>query len=543
MPPQIDNLAGLDLLPDTIEVLRRIFARYKRVVIIKEFTAGLSGSRVLEVRPIKADGTPELPTVVKLATVSMIEQEWHAYQQHIHNRLPRSAGVAARPTVLAAAGWGGLRYPAMGSGSPDILSLRDFCCQPDVSPSELALVFERLLRIMDNVWGYNAATPNFAMQASYAGVLPPQLLVRPAVPPEGAAITAITPENPPTFALRPGAAVALAGFAVRKVVPSHRTVSLGVTGALAGGAAFSVRVRIPEAEPMPAYRSQELVDLPNAVVIETCAGRLRNEVARLFVAVDPAAALVPLAEGVWLPNPLNALPDLLRQPRNVNVATIHGDFNLQNILIEPQLGEISLIDFAEARQDHVLHDLLHLEAEILTHVLPEIIDQAQLDPLLAVVALSWHGRRALSQTTGDHGPPLHPALRKLWVMLSAIRRAARGYLFDLNDPAEYYQGLTLYLLGALRYKNLGGFASRPLPKQIAFWAATLTYHWLVQAAAPTVAPELEALLARAQALWVAGAHPQGKANRSRAVGEQLPGSEARPDPMAVLPVDRIPPVR
>src|SRR5829696_4222873 len=125
MYPQIDNSAGLDLPPDAIQVLQQIFARYKRIIIIKEFTVGLSGGRVLEVRPIKADGTPELPTVVKLATVSMIQQEWRAYQKHIHNRLPYVAAVTTRPTLLAATGWGGLRYPLMGIGDHEIISLRD----------------------------------------------------------------------------------------------------------------------------------------------------------------------------------------------------------------------------------------------------------------------------------------------------------------------------------------------------------------------------------------------------------------------------------
>ena len=544
MTPQIDNLARLDLLPDTLRVLRRIFARYKRVVIIKEFTAGLSGSRVLEVRPIKEDGTPELPTVVKVATLSMIEQEWRAYQQHIHNRLPHSAGVAARPTMLPAAGWGGLRYPAMGGGGADILSLRDFCAQPDVSPHDLALVFERLFRIMDNVWGYHAATPGFALEPSYAAALPPQLLVYPAEPLAGAPITAISPQSLPASPLRPGDAIALAGFAVRKVDPMYRTVTLGLPNTPGGGAAFGVRLRIPAGEPMPPYRLHELVDVPGAVVIETRAGRLREEAARLFANADLAAARVPLANGVWLPNPLGALPALLQGSRGVNVATIHGDFNLQNILVEPRLGEVSLIDFAEARQDHVLHDLLHLEAEILTHVVPQLVVEAQIDPLLAALALSWRAHRALSQPVGEQSPPAHPALRKPWVMLSAIRRAARGYLFDLNDPAEYYEGLTIYLLGALRYKNLEHGPSGQLPKRLAFWWAALALQWPTHSDAQA-APEFAALLARARELWVMGAHPAGKLNRAHAFHERrpAPSDETPSDLLAVMPVDRIPPVR
>lgn len=539
MAPQIDNYAGVDLNPDTIQVLRRIFARYKRVRIIKEFTAGLSGSRVFEVRAIKADGTPELPTVVKVASVSMIEQEWQAYRQHIQNRLPRIAGVTARPTMLAA-GWGGLRYPAMGSGSPDIQSLSDYYHEPDLSPRDLALVLERLLHIMDNVWGYYTVTPEFVLKASYARKLPPQLVVRPAAASAAAPATLITPAALPAATPAPGGLIALSGFVVRKVDLARRTVTLDLPGKPARQGAYSVRLRVPEGEPMPPYRLQEVVDLPAAVVLETCEGRLRAEAARLFAHGDAAAERIPLAEGVTAPNPLSALPELLDQKRSVHVATIHGDFNLQNILIEPQLGEISLIDFAEARQDHVLHDLLHLEVEILTNLLPEAITQARLDPLLAVAALNWHARCALSQPLPDPGLPTHPALQKPWVMLAAVRRAARNYLFHLDDPTEYFQGLTLYLLGALRFKNLDEHRHAPLPKQIAFWSATLAYSWLTRGDELTPPPELELLFARGQALWAQGPQqPESVfAEQSRARGDS-----PSPDLSAIMPLDRVPPVR
>src|SRR5262245_11256626 len=177
MPPQIENPTDLALSPDAVRVLQRIFARYKRVVLVKEFTVGRSGGRVLEVLPIKADGTPELPTVVKLASVSMIQQEWRAYYEHIHNRLPHIAAVSARPTLHVPSGWGGLRYPLAGVGDHDILSLHDFCRQPDVDADRIQMVLERLLRIMDNIWGFHAAAPAFALQPSYDPVLPPNLLL------------------------------------------------------------------------------------------------------------------------------------------------------------------------------------------------------------------------------------------------------------------------------------------------------------------------------------------------------------------------------
>ena len=58
---QLENPGLVDLQAEAVQVLGTIFAGYEKVVIKKEFSNGLSGGRVLEVRPIKAGGTPELP--------------------------------------------------------------------------------------------------------------------------------------------------------------------------------------------------------------------------------------------------------------------------------------------------------------------------------------------------------------------------------------------------------------------------------------------------------------------------------------------------
>jgi tetratricopeptide (TPR) repeat protein len=540
MSPQIDNPADLELLPDAVAVLQQIFARYRRVIIIRELTGGLSGSRVLEVRPIKSDGTPELPTVVKLGTVSMIQQEWRAYHKHIHNRLPHVASVSARPTILAATGWGGLRYPMMGLGDHDIISLRDFCRQPDVEAGYLQTVLDRLLRIMDNVWGFSSAAPDFDLRSSYDPVLPPNLLLRKRAYPADTPITHISPRRLPAQLLQPGDAIALSGFAVQKVDPAGRAVTLRVPSSKPGAPAYGVRIRIPEFEPVPDYRAQQVVDFPAAEVIETRESRLRAEVAALGAGIDPAAPQVLLAEQIWLPNPLHALSSLLDQTRGVNIATIHGDFNLENILIEPQLGTISLIDFANARQDHVLHDLLHLETQVLTHILPEVIHRHQLDPAPVLAELSWRLHRVLVHPTYEPGLPEHPELRKPWVVLRAMRRAARHYLFDADDPGEYYQGLTLYLLGALRYKNLSRRAEQPLPKQIAFWAAALAYQWLRHPDARTPPPALAPLLERSRLLWRADAQREAGAEVA-ATPRRTIGDESGVERLAALPVNHIPP--
>lgn len=535
MSPQIDNIAGLDLPPEAEQVLRRIFGRYKRVIITGEFSAGLSGSRVLAVRPIKLDGTPELPTVVKLASTSMIRREWRAYQSHIHNRLAHVAPLNARPTLLAETGWGGLRYPLVSSGSQDVLSLRAYFQLSDVGAEQLRAVLERLLRIMDSIWSFGAVEPDFSYQEGYDAALPSNLLVQAGPLPAGARPTLICPSRPLPADLEPGRPLVLAGFAVRKVDLLCRTLTLGPPT----GPPFAVRLRLPAGAAVPGYALGEIVERAEGCLVETRASRLRAELAELAPQLDPAADLAPLAEGIWLPNPLAALPALLARRRSVHLATVHGDFNLENILIEPHFGDISLIDFAEARRDHVLHDLLHLEAEVITRLLPELARRYRLDPLLALVGLGWRLHRAICLPAATDGPPAHPGLQKLWTILHAIRRAARRYLFDVGDVGEYYQGLAIYLLGTLRFRNLSQSPEHPLPKQLAFWAAQLASQFLDHADAEAPPPSLALLLARAEPLWQGGPAPQVAAVAPALPDDELPPGGPLP-PRSRMLLDRNP---
>jgi tetratricopeptide (TPR) repeat protein len=537
MNPQIENPHHLALPLDTEEVLRQIFAGYRRVVVLKEFAVGLSGGRVLEVRPIKADGTPELPTVVKLASTSLIEQEWQAYKSHIHNRLPHIAAVNDQPTLLPSTGLGGLRYPVIGLAGQDIVSLREFVQQPEVAAERIAEVIERLLRIMDNIWGFHRATPDFDMRAGYDAALPPNLLVELAELPASTPVLLVTLRELPARDIQPGQAVELRGFVVHKVDPAYRTITLR---APEGAPAFAVRARLAEGAPIPSYRAQQVVDLPAGLVVETRQSRLCAEVAALELGFDPGAPRAPLGAGVVLPNPLYALPRLLARARGVNVATIHGDFNLENILVDPQLGDISLIDFAEARHDHVLHDLLHLEAEIVMHILPGIIARRQLDPARALADLGWRLHRAMDGAAQDPGPPEQLALRKPWAALRTIRLAARHYLFDATDAGEYYHGLALYMLGALRFKNLAARPEHPLPKRLAFWWAALACQWLAHPDTHTPPATLAPLLASA---WGESSAPRGEATDDPAAlldllpTDQLPPGGALP-PASRMPLDR-----
>jgi sugar lactone lactonase YvrE len=475
MPPHIENPKNLDLPAGVTQVLKVMFADYQRAVIRREFDNSLSGGRVFDVRPIKADGTPELPTIVKLAAVSLIQKEWQAYQQYIRHRLPNVAEVTTEPILLPEIGWGGLRYTLMGgSGTFEVVSLGDYCRRPEVTVENLAAVLERLFRMMHRMWGQNRANPEFHLQPSYDRLLPVSLFIQHPPSSPGGQSYLVKPETLPLEPLEPGARVYLAGFSVTKVDLVNQTITL--TGPKTTPTpTYYLRLKSKLVESMASYQVNQIIDPVEGEVIETRAERLQNEIQQVLGQnFKPTSQAVFLPDGTELPNPLIALSTILNETRDVKVAAIHGDFNFENILIEPETGTVSLIDFAEAQEDHVLHDFLRLETEVLTKLVPEILAQHKLPP--GPTLANFYQQLHWTTFQSGHLPtrPPHPALEKPLAVLETIRQTARRYLFDFYDPSEYYQGLILYLLGALKFRNLAEAPEAPLPKQVAFWgAATL----------------------------------------------------------------------
>ena len=51
---------------------------------------------------------------------------------------------------------------------------------------------------------------------------------------------------------------------------------------------------------------------------------------------------------------------------------------MENVLVEPGSRTVSIIDFATARRDGVLHDLLRLEIEVVTKLLPAALGETPL---------------------------------------------------------------------------------------------------------------------------------------------------------------------
>jgi nucleoside phosphorylase len=471
--PQIVNPKKLSLPPHAATLLKKMFADYWRVVIEQEFGSGFSGGRVFLVRPIRTEDRPELPAVVKIASVSLIKKEQQAYQYFIQDRLPNAIGMRDKPIFLPVSDWAGLRYPLVGSGAFAFQSLRDYCQTASLEDIRFVLE-ERLLKVIESLLQFNRVSPAFSLEASYDPLLPLNLLVQPRALPAEAKPMLLTPEALPHVPLKQGDYVRLEGFVVTKVDLVDGTVSLNVSTSPDGPPA-SYSLRLKSIGGLASYQADQIIEPVEGVVLETRQERLEAETRRaLGAGFNPASEALTLPDGTQLPNPLLKLHAILSQFPNVRVGTIHGDLNLENILVDPAIREINLIDFAAAREDHVLHDFLRLETEIVTKLIPELLTKANLGA--GVIRPFYEQLHQFMLNPAQPTPPLpHPTLVKPFTMLAVIRKAARPYFFKWDDWTEYYQGLVLYLLGALKFASLDQMVEvpAPLPKQVAFWAAAV----------------------------------------------------------------------
>jgi len=139
-----------------------------------------------------------------------------------------------------------------------------------------------------------------------------------------------------------------------------------------------------------------------------------------------------------LPDPLLKLPALLDERIIGTQSTIHGDLNLENVLVGPG-GFVWLIDFAQTRDGHPLFDFAHLEAEIIAHVIAPQVSSEQ-----------W-------ATSGEPRAVSHEQkseISNLHSLISTLHSIASRCLFNPSQMREYQLALYMSCLGSLKYTNL-----------------------------------------------------------------------------------------
>ena len=533
----IDNPLRLKVAQNVRTVLIALFAGYKRIIIQDTFKEGYSGSQVLKIKAIRSDSVGELPTVVKIASISQIEREWLAYQKHIHNRLYYVAYLTAEPVKISEIGLGGLRYALMGGGRFETTTLLDYLSSDEVQIKDAIKVVDYLMRSMYDLWFDSHILSSFRFRTTYDRLLPVHYRIDFDDDIAGQP-TMITPDNMLTAALKLGQSVEVSGFQVHKVNLDSQTVTLRSTTAVDTNFHPLIRFHFTDTSLIQSFTLGQTITSLTGWIDKTRFSRLFDEVqSALGQAVEINKPLIELVDwGLKLPNPLYVYPNILNDHGPIKRSSIHGDLNFGNILVEPERNLISIIDFSEAATDHILHDFLSLEREVITQILPQLFAATSSTSVLPLLGYLFHELHIQADLTGLTPPSSLPsALHKCWAILSQIRQEMRYYLYTVEEPREYYKGLFLYLLGALKFKNLNDEESLHVPKQLAFWGAVLAYQYATQ---PDYACQLTGQ--KLTHLFLNGqidVKPNGRES-----GNRKAISTDRPHKLAQMPIYRLAPV-
>ncbi len=428
----IELPAGLGLTNQERALLQSLFSRYARLVIEQEFLSGYSGARTFLALPIRPDGRADAYTIAKLGELESIRGEFANYETFVKDTLPPitariqhppvttpGATSRRRPGALPSLRLAALQYTFIGEPGSIPTSLR----QTLLADTDSRLLY-KLLDTFGPNWWLQRRPHTFRLGLEYDRVLPTHLVLEPA---DGSGTTLDGRTPPGSADPQVGEILSLRNFPTKELRADGRSLSL--LGSAAPG--------------QPALRARWL-SLQHP---EGATGRVvatRQTLLRQFCAG---------CNLLGLPDPLLRLPDLLGETVAGSQSTIHGDLNLENILVGP--GDLLwLIDFAQTRDGHTLYDFAHLEAEIIAHIIaPHIQDPQKYLDLLNAPASSPHA--------------------KLYSLLETLHEIASRCLFNPSQPREYYLVLTISCLGALKFANLEQHAKHLLYLTAAHFAQDL----------------------------------------------------------------------
>ena len=151
--------------------------------------------------------------------------------------------------------------------------------------------------------------------------------------------------------------------------------------------------------------------------------------------------------GMRYVNPLQVVDELLRSERTAKTSIIHGDLNLRNIMVHKETGFAWLIDFAHTRSDGpTLFDLQRLEEHVIAEMVAPLLEKRKNGNDLVTILNALHSDPLNSKAPRAEWQPAYTLLHK-------IRELAKPYLPRKGGWGEYYSGLFLVFMGALKYNR------------------------------------------------------------------------------------------
>lgn len=454
-------------------LLRKMYEDYTRIDIQESYIQGASGALVLRIRPF-SNRQAYLDEIAKIGFSDTINKEWEAYKAHILNTLPDIASIKGEPSsvLVETVERGGIRYQFAGDGVFKITSLREYLKSSSVTDGYIQKVLKDLLfeKIGDKLWKNSVLYYDYWFR-KYDNVLPVNLEL---VEIDGetnlreAQLTQITPENGyhNRRNFKPGDLVQLSNFVITEIDPDGSKVTLDQKK-VDGDNDFRLRITVKESSSRykvgdPANFTGRIDRTRTLILQDHAKSALGQE-------YDPAKGKIRLPDQTEVRDPIFSLDDMVEKQIDVKVSSIHGDMNLDNIIVrhherslEPT--NIHLIDFARAHKDHALQDLIHLEVNVWLHLYSTGLDVSdKLSDLPATFR---------SLQPGEPGENMGQTNHQNYLILTLIRGAAKKYLANENWD-EYFLGLSISLLGCLKYKSLSEAPNNPLPKKVAIYLAAM----------------------------------------------------------------------
>ena len=458
--PMIRRAPGIRLRATELGLLREAFPASESIFVEREFRSGYSGALVLLVSLDSA----QAPVVVKLAHPHDLEREYNAYQQFVEKSAPQNTARLQGPPILGAdAGiddqLGALLYTFAG-GDPHLptSSLQEYI-ESQGADATVAML-NRLFRVYGRHWWAINHPHKFVLGEHYDHLLPVHLVL--ALQDEAGTpkLTLVAGEASivDVRTAQVGDLLQLQNFRVAKRNSTEGTMTLRAD-APEGEAAPPLRIRLVGTQAMRCKPGDQLALIPGTVraTRHTLLADAATDAMPAFAVSEESFAPVvgssdassgAMPNGITLRNPLRHLDSLLDRVVEARMSTVHGDMNLRNVLIDEQTGFAWLIDFADTKLGPTVFDLQRLEVQIFTKLLAERLDFAN-DGVAAVanIFFSLHADPP-SITSPD------VAYQDLYTLLVGIRRLARQYLMDDLDWDEYYLGLTVAFVGALKFDEL-----------------------------------------------------------------------------------------
>lgn len=442
-PPNIRHVPGLTLTPAEKLLLAKAFAGSRELFIERKFRSGYSSAIVLLVSP--DSGQAQL--VAKLGEPAELQREYRAYRQYVEHASPQNTARLQQEPRTADNGQLALLIYSFAGGDPRLPTHSLQTYFDNRGGQAASAVLDRVFRIYGRQWWAINRPQKFVVSEHYDRLLHAHLHLKLVPPAESQpqTLTAGRLDAEALLNLPPGQAVRLEGFRVAEVRPDRQEITL-LADPPPGQASAPLRLNVEASNPAD-YQPGQRLDALEAVIRATRPTLLAQATRQALPTFDPQAPSFNL-NGRNYPNPLRDLPALLNQVIEMKVSTIHGDLNLENILVDDATGFAWLIDFSETRPGPTLYDLQRLEGQIITKLLPAVINRARLGPeVMAGLLESLHADPP--PTTAPH-----TALQEPYTLLVNLRRLARQYLMDDRDWDEYYLGLIITLLGTLKFRGL-----------------------------------------------------------------------------------------